>query len=132
MVLGNHGTLDLASGERRSARTRWPCSGPARVEQVAEVDSYATAADIMVNSRFDPELEEVAAFEDQVSSHGGLGGPQTHPFLLYPAELTAPTEPIFTSPAMYGVLKAWRTEVGHPARSLENEPPLETGIASAG
>ena len=42
----------------------------------------------MVNSRYDPELDEVAAFEDQVSSHGGLGGPQTHPFLLYPAELS--------------------------------------------
>ena len=42
----------------------------------------------MVNSRYDPELEEVAAFEEQVSSHGGLGGPQTHPFLLYPAEFT--------------------------------------------
>ena len=54
----------------------------------------------MVNSRYDPELNEVAAFEDQVSSHGGLGGPQTHPFLLYPAEFTPPSEPIFTSPAM--------------------------------
>ena len=68
----------------------------------------------MVNSRYDPELEEVAAFEDQVSSHGGLGGPQTHPFLLYPAELTAPAEPIFTSPAMYRVLKGWLAELGHP------------------
>ena len=55
-----------------------------------EVDGYRTVADLMVNSRYDPELEEVAAFEDQVSSHGGLGGPQTHPFLLYPAELTPP------------------------------------------
>ena len=126
VVLGNHGTLDLASGVV-DGEDPLAVFGPRTREQVAEVDSYATAADIMVNSRFDPELEEVAAFEDQVSSHGGLGGPQTHPFLLYPAELTAPTEPIFTSPAMYGVLKAWRTEVGHPTRSLENEPPLRNG-----
>jgi uncharacterized membrane protein YvlD (DUF360 family) len=131
VVLGNHGTLDLASGVV-DGEDPLAVFGPRTREQVAEVDSYATAADIMVNSRFDPELEEVAAFEDQVSSHGGLGGPQTHPFLLYPAELTAPTEPIFTSPAMYGVLKAWRAEVGHPTRSLDNEAPLGTGIASAG
>ena len=70
----------------------------------------------MVNSRYDPDLEEVAAFEDQVSSHGGLGGPQTHPFLLYPVELRAPAEPIFTSPAMYRVLKGWLTEVQEPVR----------------
>ena len=51
----------------------------------------------MVNSRYDPELDEVAAFEDQVGSHGGLGGPQTHPFLLYPIDAVAhPHEPIFT------------------------------------
>ena len=68
----------------------------------------------MVNSRYDTDLEEVAAFEDQVSSHGGLGGPQTHPFLLYPAELTEPAEPIFTSSAMHKVLKGWLVEVGHP------------------
>ena len=61
--------------------------GPRAFDQVREVDGYRTVADLMINSRYDPELEEVSAFEDQVSSHGGLGGPQTHPFLLYPAEL---------------------------------------------
>jgi hypothetical protein len=49
-----------------------------------------------------------------MSSHGGLGGPQTHPLLLYPVELTPPAEPIVTSPAMYKVLKRWPAEVGHP------------------
>ena len=88
--------------------------GPRAREQVAEVDGYSTVADLMVNSRYDTDLEEVAAFEDQVSSHGGLGGPQTHPFLLYPAELTEPAEPIFTSSAMHKVLKGWLVEVGHP------------------
>ena len=64
--------------------------GPHAVEQVAEVDGYRTVADLMVNGRYDPELDEVAAFEEQVGSHGGLGGPQTRPFLLHPAELSAP------------------------------------------
>ena len=132
VVLGNRGTLDLATGVVEG-EDPLAVFGPRTREQVAEVDSYATVADIMVNSRFDPELEQVAAFEDQVSSHGGLGGPQTHPFLLYPAELTAPTEPIFTSPAMYRVLKAWRAEVGHqPTPSLGNEPQVGTRIVSSG
>jgi hypothetical protein len=68
----------------------------------------------MVNSRYDPDLEEVAAFEDQVSSHGGLGGPQTHQNQLYPTDLSKPADPIFTSPAMHRVLKGWLVELGHP------------------
>jgi hypothetical protein len=113
IVLGNKGSLDLATGEVTGEDPLAPF-GPRAHEQVAEVDGYATAADLMVNSRYDPDLEEVSAFEDQVSSHGGLGGPQTHAFLLYPAELTAPAEPIFTSPAMHRVLKSWLAEVGQP------------------
>ena len=112
-MLGNGGSLDLATGDVVGEDPLAPF-GPRAREQVAEVDGYSTVADLMVNSRYDPDLEEVAAFEDQVSSHGGLGGPQTHPFLLYPAELTAPVEPIFTSPAMHKVLKGWLADVGHP------------------
>ena len=113
VVLGNSGSLDLATGDVIGEDPLAPF-GPRAREQVAEVDGYSTVADLMVNSRYDPDLEEVAAFEDQVSSHGGLGGPQTHPFLLYPAELTEPVEPIFTSSAMHKVLKGWLAEVGHP------------------
>jgi uncharacterized membrane protein YvlD (DUF360 family) len=118
VVLGNGGSLDLATGDVVGEDPLAPF-GPRAREQVAEVDGYTTVADLMVNSRYDPGLEEVAAFEDQVSSHGGLGGPQTHPFLLHPSELPAPTEPIFTSPAMHRVLKRWLTELGHGA---ENRP----------
>jgi uncharacterized membrane protein YvlD (DUF360 family) len=116
VVLGNSGSRDLASGEVVGHDPLEPF-GPRAVEQVSEVDGYRTVADLMVNSRYDPELEEIAAFEGQVSSHGGIGGPQTHPFLLYPVELTPPGEPIFTSPAMHKVLKGWLAEVGHPSGS---------------
>ena len=68
----------------------------------------------MVNSPYDPVNDEVAAFEEQVGSHGGLGGPQTHPFLLYPSELSDPPDEIFGSPAVYQVLKGWLLEIGQP------------------
>jgi uncharacterized membrane protein YvlD (DUF360 family) len=113
VVLGNAGQRNLATGEVVGVDPL-AAFGPRACEQVAEVDGYRTAADVMVNSRYDPELEEVSAFEDQVSSHGGLGGPQTDPFLLYPVELSAPAEHIFTSPAMYRQLKGWLAELGHP------------------
>ncbi len=116
IVLGNHGSRDLATGEVVGDDPLEPF-GPRAGEQVTEVDGYSTVADLMINSRYDPELEEIAAFEEQVSSHGGLGGPQTHPFLLYPTDLTPPPEPIFTSPAMHKVLKGWLAELGHPSSS---------------
>ena len=38
----------------------------------------------MVGSFYDPELDEGCAFEELISFHGGLGGPQTRPFILHP------------------------------------------------
>jgi hypothetical protein len=130
-VLGGAGTLDLATG-RVTGQDPLAPFGPRAREQVAEVDGYGTVADLMVNSRYDPELQEVAAFEEQVSSHGGLGGPQTHPFLLYPSDLTPPAEPIFTSPAMYRVLKGWLRELGHPDRVADSTATDLVGAQPAG
>ena len=48
----------------------------------------------MVGSFYDADLEEGCAFEELICFHGGLGGPQTRPFILHPARLPAPAEPI--------------------------------------
>ncbi len=112
-VLGAGGTRNLATGVVDGDDPLEPF-GPAAVRQVTVVDGYSTVADLMVNSFFDPLNDEVAAFEEQVGSHGGLGGPQTHPFVLHPAELSDPPDEIFGSPAVYQVLKGWLLEVGQP------------------
>ena len=43
----------------------------------------------MVGSFYDPQLDEGCAFEELISFHGGLGGPQTRPFILYPVDVPA-------------------------------------------
>ena len=111
--MGPSGQRNLATGEVVGDDPLAPFGGRA-VDQVAMVDAYATVADVMVNARYDVERDEVAAFESQVGSHGGLGGPQTRPFLLYPADLSNPGAPIFTSVAVHRVLKTWLAEVGQP------------------
>jgi uncharacterized membrane protein YvlD (DUF360 family) len=113
LVLGPSGQRNLATDEVVGDDPLAPF-GPHAVEQVRMVDAYATAADVMVNARYDPERDEVAAFESQVGSHGGLGGPQTRPFLLYPADLSDPPLPIFSSVAVHRVLKTWLAELGQP------------------
>jgi hypothetical protein len=113
VVLGRNGSLELSDGAVTGQDPLAPF-GPHAIAQVREVDAYTTVADLMINSRVDPDLDEVAAFEDQVGSHGGLGGPQTHPFLLYPVQLSEPPEHIFTSVGMHRVLKTWLAEAGQP------------------
>jgi hypothetical protein len=62
----------------------------------------------MVGSFYDPELDEGCAFEELISFHGGLGGPQTRPFILHPERLPLPSEPIVGAAAVHGVLSGWR------------------------
>jgi hypothetical protein len=62
----------------------------------------------MIGSFYDPELEQGCAFEELISFHGGLGGPQTVPFVLYPVELPAPEEPIIGAAAVHQLLSGWR------------------------
>ncbi|MFN2244114.1 MAG: hypothetical protein ACK2U2_17605, partial [Anaerolineae bacterium] len=65
------------------------------------------APDVLVSSFHDPETGEVAAFEELIGSHGGLGGWQTQPFLLFPSSLTAPEAPIVGAARLHAVLKGW-------------------------
>jgi uncharacterized membrane protein YvlD (DUF360 family) len=85
-------------------------------------DGFEHVADIMVNSFYDAELEQGCAFEELISFHGGMGGPQTRPFLLHPTELPVPTEPIVGAAHVHTVLSGWRrmlqAEVEQPEVSL--------------
>ena len=62
----------------------------------------------MVNSFYDPELEQGCAFEELISFHGGLGGPQTQPFILHPVTLPMPGGPIVGAAAVHDLLVGWR------------------------
>jgi uncharacterized membrane protein YvlD (DUF360 family) len=80
--------------------------GPRALEGLRRVDRMAECGDLVLVSSFDPETGEVAAFEEQVGSHGGLGGAQVHAFVLHPREWTI-DEPIVGAPALHRLLKRW-------------------------
>ena len=48
-------------------------------------DSFEHVPDILVNSTYNPETGEVYAFEELIGSHGGAGGGQQEPFIVYPS-----------------------------------------------
>jgi hypothetical protein len=79
-------------------------------------DGFTNAPDILVNSLYDAEADEVAAFEELVGSHGGLGGLQARPFVLHPVELDAGNEPIVGPCHLHQVLRGWRDQRHDPGQ----------------
>ena len=88
-------------------------------EGLRRVDSMEHCPDIVAISLLDPDTDEVAAFEELIGSHGGLGGPQTHPFIMHPAEWTI-DEPIVGAEAVYRQIRRWLEAEGIP---LGKQPP---------
>ena len=87
---------------------------PNAADKIRRVDGFAHVADLMVNARYDPDRDEIFAFEHQVGSHGALGGPQMHPFVLYPTGWAAPAGTIDGPAHLHQVLKGWLADLGQP------------------
>ncbi|MFE6822431.1 phage holin family protein [Streptomyces sp. NPDC057690] len=99
--------------------------GPGAAEAVRRTHSFPHTADIMVNSFHDPADGEVLAFEEQIGSHGGLGGAQARPFLLSPLALSAPVEDdeeLIGAEHVHRVLRRWLRESNGPQVPLETAP----------
>jgi len=112
LVLGAEGWHDLDDGEV-SGVDPLARFGPSAARQVHRTNGFQHCADVMVNSMWDEETGEVAAFEELVGSHGGLGGEQTHPFVLYPVDLPLPDGPIHGAEHLHQVFKGWLAHLGH-------------------
>ena len=81
---------------------------PGAPAHLLRTDSFPHVADIMVGSFYDSELDEGCAFEELISFHGGIGGPQTRPFILHPVELPVPGGPIVGAESVHALLVSWR------------------------
>ncbi|MGW0815677.1 alkaline phosphatase family protein [Streptomyces viridiviolaceus] len=101
--------------------------GPGAADAVRRTHSFPHAADIMVNSFHDPADGEVLAFEEQIGSHGGLGGDQSKALLLSPVVLSAPVDDgaeIVGAEHVHRVLRRWLRESNGPQVPLEDSRPV--------
>ncbi|HEY3522109.1 MAG TPA: phage holin family protein [Candidatus Limnocylindrales bacterium] len=81
--------------------------GPRAADHLRRLDGFQHCPDLLVNSLYDATLGEVAAFEELVGSHGGIGGPQTAPFLLFPAEWPLDDVDLVGAPSVHRQLRRW-------------------------
>ncbi|MEU6086842.1 alkaline phosphatase family protein [Streptomyces sp. NPDC047085] len=124
VLLGPYGTeIPLAElDERPGPLARF---GPGAADAVRRTHSFPHTADIMVNSVHDPADGEVLAFEEQIGSHGGLGGAQSRPFLLSPLTLSEPAgdgAELSGAEHVHDVLHRWLRETNGPQVPLTEEP----------
>jgi uncharacterized membrane protein YvlD (DUF360 family) len=114
LALGGNGTRHLESG-RVEGEDPLAAFSPRAAQHLLRTDGFEHVADIMVGSFYDRDLESACAFEELISFHGGLGGPQTRPFVLAPAALPFPDEDIVGAAAVHGLLLGWRHHLEQPA-----------------
>jgi len=110
VALGGHGVRYLTD-DRVEGVDPLATFSPYAAEHLRRTDGFADVADIMIGSFYDPQLDEGCAFEELISFHGGLGGPQTRPFVLHPVELTVPEEPILGAASVHALLRGWRQQL---------------------
>jgi len=110
MVLGKAGIHFLSDGKVEGEDPLIPF-GPNSPRHLKRENGFSSCPDILVNTTYDPQTQELPGFENQVSHHGGIGGPQCHPFLLHPANLLVRDEPIITAVGLHNVLRGWRKQI---------------------
>jgi putative membrane protein len=81
--------------------------GPRAARHLRREAEFVNVPDILVISSVDPATGEVPAFEELVGNHGGLGGSQREPFLLYPAVFDPGAEEIVGAGHLHDILKGW-------------------------
>ena len=104
MAIGKDGIYYLDSGEIEGEN---PLEGFGSniVMHIKRNSSFKYTPDILVNSFYDAENDEVCAFEELVGSHGGAGGTQSKPFILYPSDWDVPDGEIIGAESIYHILK---------------------------
>ena len=86
--------------------------GEHAVAGLRRLDAMSNAPDLALISMLDPATDEVAAFEELIGSHGGLGGPQTRPFIMLPADWPVPDEALLGAPTVHRALIAGMIRLG--------------------
>jgi hypothetical protein len=104
LVVGRDGVRALADDSVTGSDPLAPF-GQGALEDLRRLDAMSRVGDLVVNSEVDPASGEVNSFEPLIGCHGGLGGPQTRPFLIVPSAWDLGSEPLVGGVAINRALR---------------------------
>jgi len=104
MAIGKNGTYYLDS-DKIDGENPLEGFGDNIARHLRRTSSFEHTPDILVNSFYDEDADEVCAFEELVGSHGGAGGDQSKPFILYPSSWNVSDDDIIGAENIYKLLK---------------------------
>lgn len=100
--------------------------GPNAADHLRRTDGFPHCADLMLNSAYWTSFGEVAAFEELVGSHGGMGGTQSFPFVLHPSDLEWPADDVVGAERVHRIFRGWLAGLGQGAYASEVASPGES------
>jgi hypothetical protein len=98
--------------------------GPFAPESLLRQAEMPHNGDVVVVSRLDDYTHEVAAFEELVGCHGGIGGWQTEAVLVHPARWDLAEAPV-GSDAVHELLISWLEKLG---QRKDQKEPVESSV----
>jgi hypothetical protein len=132
LAIGRDGTNFLDRGRVEGADPLSPF-GPNAAAHLRRTDGFEHCPDLVVNSSYWFDADEVAAFEELIGSHGGMGGPQSFPFVLHPQDLAWPEDDVVGAERVHRVFRGWLSGLGHDGyaeSSSRSDSPGSSTLAS--
>jgi uncharacterized membrane protein YvlD (DUF360 family) len=107
VVLGADGARNLTTGEIVGRDPLLVFGHPPRwAPELARMLAGEDCGDLVLNGAWLSDLGKIVVFEEQTSSHGGLGGSQTEPFILMPRSWDTTDADLVDPETLYWHLKS--------------------------
>jgi hypothetical protein len=87
---------------------------PHTAEFLSRLARFPHSGDVMVMGKYDPSTGQVITMDELVGAHGGVGGNQTLPFVLYPSEWTDRPPPIVGADGLHRFLREYVLDESQP------------------
>lgn len=128
IVLGKRGLRELQAGGIVEGEDPLNGFSPHTAEFLRRLASYANAGDLIVNGAYNPSTGQVIGIDDLIGAHGGAGGMQTRPFLVYPSVWTGRGPELVGAAAVHRFLRRHALgEAPRPAADEEVGPATVAG-----
>jgi uncharacterized membrane protein YvlD (DUF360 family) len=117
VAICDDGIRNLITGEQGGANDPLAGLGSADIwaSELASLLSYPDSGDLIINGTWLEAEQRIVVLEEQTSSHGGLGGRQTEPFVVLPQAWSTSLMDFESPEALHRLIRRELTRYGHLA-----------------